>query len=239
VLLAQLSDTHLVRDPEALRWGRPPAKTLAAVLAALPAIDAVVVTGDIADDASAEAYRLADRLAAEKAARRFFVPGNHDDREIMRSTLGKVSGCRAVELSPRWSLVLVDSQWVGRDAGRVSDETLGRLTALLAGLESDGVLCLHHPPLSPCAQDDCGLERPDRLLDVVRGSRVRVVLSGHVHQAFETERDGIRFLGAPSALNQLRHGGEPHYHDTGEPPAARVIELADDGRIASRIVTAP
>ena len=65
---------------------------------------------------------------------------------------------------------------------------------------------------------------------------MRVVLSGHVHQHFEARYEGIAFLGAPSTLSQLRHGGNPHYTDTGEPPAAQIIELHDDGRLDHQLV---
>ena len=68
VLIAQVSDTHLLGDPNAWRWGHNPAENLASVMHALPPVDATVVTGDIADDGSVEAYRIAETLIAEKSA---------------------------------------------------------------------------------------------------------------------------------------------------------------------------
>jgi hypothetical protein len=64
------------------------------------------------------------------------------------------------------------------------------------------------------------------------------VLSGHVHQRFETTRHDVRFLGAPSTFRQLRRGGVGHYQDTGEPPAAQLLELFDDGAVSCRAVSA-
>jgi 3',5'-cyclic AMP phosphodiesterase CpdA len=63
VLTAQLSDTHLLRDPNGWRWGHNPAENLASVVEEVPPVDVVVVTGDIADDGSVESGqqpRLAD-----------------------------------------------------------------------------------------------------------------------------------------------------------------------------------
>jgi Icc protein len=70
------------------------------------------------------------------------------------------------------------------------------------------------------------------LLEVIRSSPLRLVLSGHVHQHFDTTRNGVRFIGAPSTFRQLRHGGDPHYTDTGELPAAQLLELLEDGEVA-------
>jgi Icc protein len=238
VLMAQLSDTHLLHDPNGWRWGHNPAENLASVVENLPPVDVVVVTGDIADDGSVDAYRLADAITAATSAPRYFIAGNHDDQDAMRAVFGELDDVRVVELAERWSLILLNSQWVGHEGGYVPDRVLDRLARDLDRLDRDAVLCLHHPPLSPCPEPDCGLRDSDRLLEVLRGGPVRVVLSGHVHQDFEVVHDGITFLGAPSTLGQLRHGGDPHFTDTDEPPAAQVVELHDNGRAASRVVIA-
>jgi len=238
VLVAQLSDTHLLRDPNAWHWGHNPAANLASMMTALPPVDAIVVTGDLADDASVEAYRTVDALTVGRSPSRYFIPGNHDDRDAMGAVFGEIEDVRVVDLSARWSLVLVNSQWIGHEAGYLGDEVLIRLASALDGAGSDVVVCLHHPPLSPCPRPDCGLRDSGRLLDVLRGGPVRVVLSGHVHQPFHVVRGGITFLGAPSTLGQLRHGGDPHYTDTEEPPGGRLIELHDDGHLAHHVVLA-
>ena len=57
-------------------------------------------------------------------------------------------------------------------------------------------------------------------------------------QQFERSDDGIAFLGAPSTFSQLRHGGDPHYTDTGDPPGAQILDLHDDGDFDRHIVIA-
>jgi Icc protein len=238
MLLAHVSDTHLLCDATASLWDHIPAASLASVMNTLPPADAIIATGDIADDGTAAAYTLADVLTASHAPRRYLIAGNHDDRTAMASVFGAAEDWQLVDLSRRWALGLLNTQWVGHEAGRVSDRTLEMLRRDLAHVEHEVVLCLHHPPLSPCPHTDCGLIAGDALLQVLRGSPVRVVLSGHVHQAFEKQYERITFLGAPSTFRQLRHGGDPHYVDTGEPPGARLVELGEDGSIEHRIVLA-
>lgn len=238
MLLAQMSDTHLLGDANASVWEQNPAKNLASLMRALPPVDAIAVTGDVADDGTVAAYRLADALTEGHASRRYFIPGNHDNPVAMAAVFGEIEDLRVVELSEHWVLALVNSQWIGQEAGRVDEGTLVRLRDDLERIDAHVAVCLHHPPLSPCPQPECTLLDRDPFLEVLRGGPVRVVLSGHVHQHFEASDDGIKFLGAPSTLNQLCHGGDPHYTDTGEPPRAQIVELHADGLVDHWIVSA-
>jgi 3',5'-cyclic AMP phosphodiesterase CpdA len=101
---------------------------------------------------------------------------------------------------------------------------------------------MHHPPVSPCNFDYCVITNAADVLDVItRHSCVRAVLSGHQHRAFETTypTSDVRFLGAPSTFRQLEHGGSPHFTETAEPSAARMVELHDDGTITTELVSVP
>ncbi len=239
MLLAQLSDTHLLADADARIDNHTPAENLSAVMHALPEhVDVMVVTGDVAENGNPRAYHLAQSMTAERADRVFFVPGNHDDPDAMRGVLGETDDLRIIPLSDQWTMALVNTQWPGHDAGRVPDVTMARLQHELGSISAHVVLCLHHPPISPCPNRNCGMVDGARVADGLRDTPVRAVLSGHVHQQFDTTRHGIRFLGAPSTFRQLHHGGDPHYTDTGEPPAGQLLELHDDGTIDSDVVTA-
>ncbi len=239
VLLAQLSDTHLLADPTTQLWNHNTTRNLAAVMDVLPRrVDVLVVTGDVAEDGSPEAYRRALSLTAGRARQRYFLAGNHDDPNVMRDVFGPVQQLRMVEISNRWTMALIDSQWVGHEEGLLTDETLARLGDELARAETNVALCLHHPPISPCQNRACGLSGSEALQEVIQDGPVRLVMSGHVHQQFDTPHDGVRFVGAPSTFRQLRHGGDPHYTDTLEPPAAQLLELFDDGEVTCRVVRA-
>ncbi len=238
VLVAQLSDTHLLPDPDARLWDHNPAENLVAVMDALPAdLDVMVLTGDVAESGSPEAYRVAQSITTARADRTFFIAGNHDDADAMRSVLGEAEDLRMVPLSAHWVMALVNTKWDGHDAGRITDGMLTQLQQELRATTANVMLCLHHPPFSPCPNHDCGMVDGAHVADTMRDSSVRVVLSGHVHQQFDITRDGIRYLGAPSTFRQLRHGGDPHYNDTEEPPAGHLLELHDDGTVDARVIT--
>jgi len=239
VLLAQLSDTHLLADPTAPLWGHNTTRSLAAVIEVLPPrVDVMVVTGDIAEDGTDAAYRRALALTAGRAQQRYFLAGNHDDPNVMRMIFGPAPPLRMVRVADRWTLALVDSHWAGHEAGRLTDETVAQLRVELARVQTHVIVCLHHPPISPCDNPACGLTDSDALHEIIHAGPVRLVLSGHVHQQFDRMVDGVRFVGAPSTFRQLRHGGDPHYTDTHEAPAAQLLELLDDGDVNCRVIRA-
>ena len=112
----------------------------------------------------------------------------------MRSVLGGLEDVRVVPLSDEWVIVLVNSKWHAHDAGRITKATLATLQEELGRISANVLLCVHHPPVSPCPNDDCGMVDGMQLVDLLVDSPVRAVLSGHVHQQFDTTRGGIRFL---------------------------------------------
>ncbi|WAZ26673.1 metallophosphoesterase [Streptomyces cinnabarinus] len=90
-----LSDTHLDQAgaPDADGAdGTAALRLLLNELAYLDGLDAVIVTGDVADDGSREAYTRADELWSGYAGRRgaevFYTTGNHDERTAFGEVLG-------------------------------------------------------------------------------------------------------------------------------------------------------
>lgn len=230
----------MVGEPGALAFGRDSAASLAAVVDAFQERpDVVVMTGDLADDGNVEAYRRVLALTSGMADELHAVAGNHDDRAGMDEVFGAGSDVRVVPLSPRWTMLLVNSQWLGHGAGRIDPGALYALDEALAATTQHVVVCMHHPPASTCNGPYCGIVNAAETMSVFhRHQHVRAVLSGHLHRAFDNTHDGIRFLGAPSTCCQLTHGGEPHFAPTSAPPAARLIDLHGDGAVTYRNVSA-
>src|SRR4051812_29472396 len=78
--LAQLSDTHLVADPRGVVYGHNSAENMAAVVGAFESRpDVAVITGDVAEDGSADAYRTVRSIVSDFAGELHVVAGNHDD----------------------------------------------------------------------------------------------------------------------------------------------------------------
>ncbi|SBW24942.1 metallophosphoesterase [Candidatus Protofrankia californiensis] len=197
--LIQLSDTHIVPDGELL-YGRVDThanleSAAHAVADSGIAVAGLVLTGDLTDSGSAAAYRRL-RKVVEPLARRLDAPaiyamGNHDERAAFRSELLSVAEpttdpCDSVHWISGLRIVVLDSTTPGHESGYLTDSQLAWLRDELARPAPEGtVLVLHHPPIpSPMLfVEMMTLREPDRLARVVAGSDVRIILSGHAHNA--------------------------------------------------------
>jgi 3',5'-cyclic AMP phosphodiesterase CpdA len=188
-LVLQLSDVHLRADgPDAAARREHLRRCLEATAATRP--DVLLLSGDLTDAGEAGCYEeLAERVAAVAAgATVVAVPGNHDDRALLRSHfLGQDAGDEPVNAT-HWRgglrLVALDSSVPGEGHGLLDERTLAYLRAAIAAPAPEGTLVmLHHPPLpSPVAElSRIGLRNVEDLRDAIAGSDVRLVVGGHYH----------------------------------------------------------
>ncbi|MDJ0918237.1 MAG: metallophosphoesterase [Woeseiaceae bacterium] len=241
--LLHLTDLHLFASAEDELRG---VKTLASLQAVCReyldsgyAADAALVTGDLIQDDSREAYiRCREALQALNLPVQL-CPGNHDVRDLMRDVLD-VPGfdyCATLD-ADRWSVISIDSCVAGRAGGRVGDEEFERLRRMLTAAADKHVLvCLHHPPVALGSRwlDSVGLEDGDRLIELAAGSgNVRAMLFGHAHQLFDETIKGMRLMCTPSTCRQFQPGSDEFAVDD-LPAAYRTLELQDDGSIETNI----
>jgi 3',5'-cyclic-AMP phosphodiesterase len=242
--LAQISDTHLYRDPARELMGLNTQISLDAVVERMKQtfwpLDAVLLTGDLVHDASPEGYaRLRQQMAALGVAV-YCLPGNHDHPATLAEILnsGSVHTTRSASLGD-WSLVLLDSTLPGEDSGVLSQHELHGLdAALAANPERNALVCLHHQPVPVDSgfMDSMALLNHDAFFTVLdRHPQVRGVLWGHVHQAFAARRGTIELYGCPSSCVQFKPGAERFALDD-QPPGFRWLELHADGRIETGII---
>lgn len=240
LLLAHVSDIHL--DGSAVRAER--ARRVAAYLAGLPqAVDAVLVTGDIADHGLAEEYAEARELIGTLPGPVLTCPGNHDVRGPYRSVLlGEEPGDGPVNTVHRVGgavVAMCDSSVPGRPHGYLDDETLGWLDRVIAGAP-DGApvfVAFHHPPveLHSTYVDPIRQFGEERLAAVIgRYPQVVAVLCGHAHTPAATTFAGRPLLIAPGVVSTLRlpwERDEPMDYEL--PPAVAFHILGDDGRLTT------
>ena len=65
--------------------------------------------------------------------------------------------------------------------------------------------------------------------------KVRGVIFGHVHQAFDEDYRGRRIIGTPSTCRQFKPRADDFEVDD-RPPAYRQITLAADGSIDAELI---
>jgi Icc protein len=200
----------------------------------------VLVTGDLIQDDSPEAYARFRDLLLPLKLRVHCVPGNHDIRDLMQTVCRQppFSYCAWEEIG-NWLIVGIDSCKRGEAGGVVTAEELDRLSAIVTGSSAKHVMvCLHHPPVKMGSRwlDTVGLKNGDEFLERLRMlGRVRVAAFGHVHQEYDAEHDGVRIIATPSTCRQFQQGSDKFAVDE-NPPAYRRFELHSDGSIDTRLI---
>lgn len=243
IRLLQFTDMHLLGEREATLRGVCPYDTLRATQhharRHVGAVDAVLLTGDLVND-EAGGYALLREAFAHSSVSLHCIPGNHDLPDSMHSSLASAPFSLAGHaLYGNWLIVLLDSWLEGSAAGELGEEELHRLDALLTmHPDHHALLCLHHHPLDMHSAwlDQVGLKDAAALRACIkRHPRVRGVLWGHVHQTFEETHDGVRYLATPATCAQFLPRSDTFAVDT-RPPAYRLLELHDNGRIDTRVI---
>jgi Icc protein len=246
VRLLQFTDTHLLAEPHGKLRGAPTLPRLQACLAhagrhCMPA-DAIALTGDIVQD-DATAYGTVELLFADSPTPVLLIPGNHDVPDELQRRLGRapfrVGGTHRFGA---WTVVLLNS-WFAQSVngeGRLGNAQLQSLDATLAACRAGPALIMvHHPPI---VMDTAGLDAlrlvdVDALLQVLgRHPHVRGLVWGHAHQSLDVFRaGGLRLLCTPATCMQFRPR-DPGFVVDDRPPGYRVIDLQDDGGIATEVV---
>src|SRR3954463_15964817 len=152
-VLFQLSDFHIGGT-----WAEPdPVAGLEAavetVLRMPDRADAVLVSGDLADNAADAEYEVVAGQVARLGAPVFVLPGNHDDRDALRRHFvvpGETGGPvqYAIDLGPV-RLVVMDSTRPGEAAGELDAPRLARLDAPLADAPAPPTPLPPAPPPPP------------------------------------------------------------------------------------------
>ena len=75
----------------------------------------------------------------------------------------------------------------------------------------------------------------DKFFDVIdRHPRVRAIIWGHVHQEFDSVRNGVRMLAVPSTCVQFKPKSEDFAIDDAN-PGYRWLDLYPDGHIDTAV----
>jgi Icc protein len=240
--ILQLSDVHRFADPDERLFGIPTRELFEDVLAHVERSglrpDHVVVTGDHTHDELPQTYAAVREELAPFLDRLWLVPGNHDDRAVLRAAFDDripADGEGRVTFSFRagdWLCLGLDTQVPGAVGGRIGAEQVDWIRAQLdEHRPRAAVLFMHHPPveLGLAWLDRIGLEDADLLHDLLMDQpRVRLVCCGHVHHETSNRVGSAEVVTVPSTGLQFSPTGDVAEFATA-PPGYRLIELGADG----------
>jgi Icc protein len=251
--LLHLSDTHLDRLDEPNAHGVNTRASLTRMLKdcrEVRNLDAIVISGDIADDGSREAYSAALDLigafAHERAVPMFYSTGNHDERKAFSEILGSghldatgsdrtavryesADGERAAASEVAgYRIITLDSLVPGMGYGVISQGQLDWLRAVLAEPAPSGtVLAFHHPPimLDVEVQHALGLQNATELAAAIRGTDVKMILCGHFHLQISGQLEATPVWVTPGVVARIDLTGVPGTERAVRGASASVVDL--------------
>ncbi|MFF0457792.1 metallophosphoesterase [Nocardia africana] len=256
--LVQLTDTHIRAAGEKLSDVVDTHQALIDALDKLRTggrhLDALILSGDLTDNGSREAYRrlrdAVEPVAAELGAQVLYVMGNHDERaafgevlldrpagtvdvEIPHDRVMQVSGLRIIGM---------DTTTPSRHDGKLEPEQLAWLSDHLRRPADRGtLLVLHHPPLPSAipVAEFLKLQNAEELAAVVEGSDVRMILSGHNHMTAAAALAGIPVWVGPALAYRI-DAMAPVGHQRGMVGSGFTrLDVLDQTVVATAVETTP
>jgi predicted phosphodiesterase len=223
----QITDHHLLESAEQIREGFVPGHALRMVMKHIAEntaaqADFIVSTGDLVEPPTEAAYECASKLLGLRSSASlpgpqhvsveglhdypmYFLPGNHDDREMLTRCLFPASN--PVELY-NFAFEHKGIQFVFMDWGPESKAVFLRETrislsmALQSELPSVIVCHQHVKPIGSRWLDSFIADEIDEFWEIVAApevkGRVLGILCGHAHITYEDEYEGIQILGLRS-----------------------------------------
>lgn len=244
--LAQISDTHIRTDDDGAAVGN---LRRALAQARDYRADVILLTGDLANDERADEYAVLAEAIAHPPAPLYLMPGNHDDRALIRSTFpqhaylpreGHLS--YAIEQFPV-RIVCVDQIVPGETHGELTKahaKWLDRTLAKKRGKPT--IVALHHPPFPTydVLFDTIGLRDSALFVSVIsHHKQVARVICGHHHRGIIGQAAHAPVIVAPSSswtYGLALHEGQPIAPKTAEQPGWMLHAWTKQGGFASHFM---
>ena len=239
--LVQITDLHLGETPQSVLAGIRPLDSLKAVLNAINDFgrgdDLLLLSGDLSGKSSAESYTMLNQLLQDYGKQAVWLPGNHDNVELMKKHLVSYPSCPVSELG-NWGILTLDSSQADTPVGHIRDEELRLVDDRLNQLVGKPILVtMHHCPIALGCQwlDKQRVNNPDGLYDLLAShDDVKLVVTGHVHQQYDGLWRNLPLYTTPSSCIQFKqHSNDFAISD--QPPGYRWFDLGDNGVVKTGV----
>ena len=174
--------------------------------------DFCVISGDLTDGGDAASYQRVDEILSGCNVPSLSIPGNHDDRTVMRKQLSFPENIDSEFIQYSiikngYRLVLLDSLQENNAEGSFCKKRLNWLESELSiHKELPTVVFCHHPPgkLFLPLQDQEQKSYGDKLLDLLCAApNVKHLFFGHVHRPVSGSFRGLNFTALQSTALQV------------------------------------
>ena len=217
-----LTDSHIPEHRDTVAWDSvKPVQVVEHSLrkiSNLSNIDFLAHTGDVAgiyDVGTEREYQAAEDLFSELQMPRYYVPGNHDNPQLMKDVLSM--SWREHEFSDKGTLcyqfnekgvpfLVLDARNGRSPMGQLGAEQQEWLVERLqaASPENKAVVLIHFPLFHNSVdwiRDRRVVENADEVHSIFKqySDRIVAVFHGHIHAATQMDKDGVHYISAPSS----------------------------------------
>lgn len=242
--LLQITDTHLFAEEKSEFLGITPNQSFNSVLSEIAlsklTFDAILATGDIAQDQSPQAYKRFVDGIARWSQPCYWLEGNHDQQDTMQACMHseQISTNKCIDIGANWMVVMLNSQVNGKPYGLLEKSQLDFLQSCIDKNPTHYFLvCQHHHsiPVGSAWLDQHQLKNADEFWSLIEGlPQVKAVLCGHVHQDFDQNYRGVRVMTTPSTCIQFKMDSDEFALDNLQ-PGWRTLRLKSNGELETQV----
>ncbi len=229
--IIQITDCHLYQDPKQRLCGLINTNdTLLDVLAVVKKEnpDLVIASGDLSDDGSKESYQRLQGYLGELDCDVYTIYGNHDhpanfDQYLIGGNVKKSN----IFCSDVATLIFINSFKENTSSGYITDDEFLQLEDSLKKYDNCILVVHHHflplkniEPQVENIMDRYIMENGRELFDVIPRykSKIKFCVTGHVHNFYQSEVDGVKIYSCPSTCAQFSKTAE-HLIEAKKKPA--------------------
>ncbi len=223
--LIHISDSHFGPERDFTVRGAPVLERAQRMVEEINALaftpDAVIHTGDVANDPDDEAYRIAQEVFSELNVPIYYATGNHDDVVMMREHLkfgdhepmvpeSDNRLCYRAQVGDLSAFIL-DAKVPPEEGphGFLPQNQFDALAAAISGNSDPFAVFVHFPPRPIGAKwidENLPITNGDELHELLKaegGDRFKGVFFGHLHRGLQIYDEGILYSAVSSSACQF------------------------------------
>lgn len=244
LVVLHLTDAHFLAAEQQTMLGIDTeayfVQVLALALSREPQIDVLILSGDLVQDICAESYQRLRTHLLKLPMPVLCLPGNHDDLDLMQALLNERNiSCAKQRVFDHWQIICVNSQIPDEPGGFLSESELESLKiALETYPHHHALIAVHHHcvPTNSQWMDTMQIGNSAELLNLLASyPQAKVIINGHIHQAFAQSIANIHIFGTPSTCFQFTPNSR-HFSVDKTPPGYRQLTLYSDGGVTTHLV---
>lgn len=241
--VVQISDIHLYADKQQELLGVKTFESFVAVVDLLKTDenkpDMIILSGDMAQDHSEQAYLNMVDVLKEFTIPVYFVAGNHDNPDIIKRLfpMNNISDQKNIVFH-QWNIILLNSQIPGCVEGFLDASQLNYMQACLQKYpHHQAIVIFHHQPIPVGSAwlDQYILTNADEFWRVAKNfPQLKTIFFGHVHQVYEGQKQGVNYYSTPATCVQFMRKSDDFLLENLN-PGYRWIELSLEGELKTGI----